>query len=359
MRSRSRDAGRGSTRWIAGACAGVTILASAATQRPAVGSLAPLPAARDLQGIETSLKQFAGPRGLVLFFWAGWSERSIEELRSLDATRQELTEHGVGVVAINVERQMMAGEQVQAVRDVVTKLGLSIPILVDEGLKLFSAYGVIAVPSTALVNGKGEVVYFLSGYSHADRVALADAIDHLAGIERSRATVAVPRAAPAALRRLQLGRLQLAGGRDAAARASFEAAAAADPNFADPIVELAALALDEGDLPRARGLLDRALATDATHRAASSERARLRVVENDPDEAQRLLENLTSSAPDPLALGYLGFVLHAGRHFEAAAVAFDRAREAGGPDPRAFLKGDRTVAQAMAAYRRALVAGGR
>lgn len=334
----------------------IALLASAAAQRPALGSPAPLLPARDLQGAERSLKDYAGPRGLVLFFWAGWSERSIEELRRLETARRELTEHGVGVVAVNVEHYVLAGEAAQLVRDLVAKLNLSIPVVVDDGLKLFNAYGVISVPSTALVNDRSELVYFLSGYSHQDREALADAIDHLAGIARTRPAIQVPQAAPAALRRLQLGRMQLAGGRAANARATFEAAVEADPKFPDPLVELAALALDDSDLPRARGLLDRALALDLAHRAAITERARLRFVENDPTEARKLLEGSASGSTDPLVLAYLGFVLQATGQSDAAVTIFDRAVQAGAPDPRESLGGDKSVEQAMAAYRRALAA---
>ncbi len=334
----------------------IALLASAAAQRPALGSPAPLLPARDLQGAERSLKDYAGPRGLVLFFWAGWSERSIEELRRLETARRELTEHGVGVVAVNVEHQVLAEEAAQSVRDFVAKLNLSIPVVVDDGLKLFNAYGVISVPSTALMNDHGDLVYFLPGYSHQDREALADAIDRLAGIARSRPVIQVPQAAPAARRRLQLGRLQFAGGRVTNARASFEAAVEADPNFPDPLVDLAALVLDDGDLPRARGLLDRALALDPAHRTATAERARLRFMENDPTEAQKLLEGLANGNADPLVLAYLGFVLQATGQGDAAVTIFERAVQAGAPDPRESLSGDKSVGQAMAAYRRALAA---
>ena len=337
-------------------CAAIALVASAAAQRPALGSPAPLLPARDFQGAERSLKDYAGPRGLVVCFWAAWSERSIEELRSLDAARRELAEHGVGVVAVNVDHYRIAGEPVQAVQADATKLGLSIPILMDDGLKLFNAYGVVAVPSTALVNDQGKLVYFLAGYSHQDREALADAIDRLAGIARTRPAIDVPQAAPAALRRLQLGRLQFAGGRVTNARASFEAAVEADPNFPDPLVDLAALALDDGDLPRARGLLDRALALDPAHRTAIAERARLRFVQNDQTEARKLLEGLASGSTDPLVLAYLGFVLQATGQSDAAVTMFNRAVQAGAPDPRGSLGGDKSAGPAMAAYRRALAA---
>ena len=121
-------------------------------------------------------------------------------------------------------------------------------------------------------------------------------------------------------------------------------------------MDLAALVLDDGDLPRARGLLDRALALDPAHRTATAERARLRFMENDPTEAQKLLEGLANGNADPLVLAYLGFVLQATGQGDAAVTIFERAVQAGAPDPRESLSGDKSVGQAMAAYRRALAA---
>jgi peroxiredoxin len=271
-----------------------------AMQRPAVGSAVAWLPALDLQGVDRPLKAYTGPKGLVVFFWAGWSERSIEELKRIEASQADIRAHGVGIVAVNVEHEFGAAS-VPAVKEKAATLGISVPVVVDDGLKIFKAYGVVSVPSTALVNDKGELVYFLAGYGNAQREELFDAIDRLAGLEHAGPAGPAVRAAPAAIRRLLFGRAQLAGGRVTAARSSFELAVQADPAFADPVVELAALAIDDGD---AAG--DKALAIEKGSPDAQIEAARLMFVQGQSAEAAAALEALAGH--DPLAEAYLGLL---------------------------------------------------
>jgi tetratricopeptide (TPR) repeat protein len=302
--------------WLA---AGMLFIGAA--QRPAIGGAVTWLPVRDLQGVERSLKDYAGPKGLVVFFWASWSERSVEELGRLDAARKEIGDHGVGLVAVNVERES-SPSSLGVVKQKVSSLNISIPVVVDDGLKVFNAYGVVSVPSTAVVNEKGELVYFLAGYSHEMREELFDKIDQLAGIEHARPAAPVSRANPAAIRRLQMARVQLAGGRVAAARSSFEAAAEADPAFADPVAELAALALDDGDATAAKVLLDKALALDKTSVCARLELGRLQLVQGQAAEARKTLAELVGD--DPLIQAYLGFALLVDGQPEAARAAFEK-----------------------------------
>lgn len=301
MRRRSR---RRRLAPIAGLAVAVPLLL--AMQRPAGGGQVTWLPALDLQGAERALKDYAGPKGLVVFFWAGWSERSIEALARLESEQKGIRDRGVGVVAVNVEQESGA-VNVAAVRAKASALGVTLPVVIDAGLRLFKAYGVVSVPSAAVVNDKGELTYFLAGYGHEKRDELFDAINRLAGVEPVRAEAGpAVRAAPAAARRLHFGRTQLAGGRVAAARSSFEAAAAADPAFADPLIELAALAMDEGDAAGARQLLDKAAGLEKDNAFAAVEAARLEFVLGRAAEAAAALETLAGRSA--LAAAYLGFV---------------------------------------------------
>ncbi len=333
---------------------GVIVL-SALVQQPAVGSAAPLLPVRDLDGTHRSLRDLAGPRGLVIVFWAGWSDRSIEELKRLATGEQTLRSQGVGIAAVNVEHEVVTPDDVKVLSARLSALGGALPVVVDEGLELFHAYGVVTVPTTVLVNEKGDVAYFASGYSHSGREDLFDAIAVLAGAAPRASTGTTPAAAPAALRRLQLGRSALSRDRVDTARSSFEAAAAADPAFVDPIVELAALALDDGDVARAGALLDRAQSLRPDDAAARRERGRAVAIEGRPTDAVAALEPLAASVPDPVTFAYLGFLHRAAGRHEAADAAFGRAVQSGGLDPRVAVgtvAGD-DAAAAMMRYRRA------
>jgi tetratricopeptide (TPR) repeat protein len=332
------------------------LLCSLAMQRPAIGSAVTWSPVLDLQGADRSLKDYVGPKGLVVFFWAGWSDRSLEELKRLDAAQKDIRDHGVGLVAVNVDHESGAAT-LAAVIEKTANLGITVPVAVDDGLKLFKAYGVVSVPSTAVVNEKGELVYFLAGYSHEQREELFDAVDRLAGVEHLKPAEPVARAAPAAVRRLLFGRAQLAGGRVTAARRSFESAAAADPAFADPLAELGALAIDEGDAAAATALLDKALAIDKDNVAARVEAARLQFQQGQTAEATAALDVLAPR--DPLAGAYLGFARLAAGQADLAAAAFAKVIAGGWPDPRSGVQGATPdqlppgdAARRMAWYRR-------
>lgn len=309
------------------------VLAGGAAQRPATGQAAPLPALSDLEGVPRSLKDLMGARGLVLVFWAGWSDRSVDEIKRFDADAKEITTHGVGLVAVNVEHQDATNAALGPVREKVASLGVSIPVLVDAGLELFKAYGVISVPTTALVDAEGRLVLMEAGYSTTQRERLLDEIHKLAGIADTRVLPAGPQAAPAAIRRLNLGRSQFAGGRVAGAKASFLAAIDADPTFADPLVELAALALDEGDLAQAESLLGKAVALDAANRLAARERLRLQFLRGSLDPAAVCEQLRTLAGKDAVAAAYCGAV-EAGTDTTQAAGVMTKARREGRRTPQ-------------------------
>ena len=327
--------------------AAAALVAAAGTQRPAVGEAAPLLPLRDLDGREVALSSLAGERGLVILFWAGWSERSVEALRTLDALRGEVAPRGVALAAVNVEHEHLTGDDLAALRATVGALKVGFPILVDDGLKLFRAYGVVSVPSTAVVTPDGKLAGFVPGFSATSREALIDAIHKLAGITRT--VVTAPKGAPAALRWLQLGRLEISGGRESSARTAFERSAKTDPALADPVIELAALALDAGDLAGAKTLLDQAIAIDAAASAALRERARLAALDGHADQAIAALRPLAATATDPVACEYRGRLLAEGA--PGRADAFACAAKAGGPDDEAMRS--KPAAEAMRLYRRA------
>jgi peroxiredoxin len=339
----------------AAAVVATALLTPGLGQRPALGEPAPSVPLVDLDGNRRAVSDLSGARGLVILFWANWSERSLTELTRLNESAGALREHGVTLVAVNVEHQSPSASDLAAVRTSVATLGLTIPVLVDDGLELFKAYGVITVPSTALVDPAGKLVHFAAGYAPGSREALFDAVDVLAGQQKATPAVVSRAAVPAsALRKLQAGRLELANRRVEAARATFAALVESEPSFVEPIVELAALAIDDRDLTDADRLLARAFALQPDHGEATREQARARFVGGQTADAVAALQRICALGDDPLADGYLGLVLAGTGRVEEATEWFERSRAAG-LDARRFLidAGDENVAAAMAAYRRA------
>jgi len=102
----------------------------------------------------------------VVLFWATWSPRSAEAL----ADAQQLhADKGVLVAAVNVDTAAPDGPTPSALAQMTQDVDF--PVLVDRGLALFEQWGVVAVPSLALVDGDGRVVHVLDGYAPGQRTA--------------------------------------------------------------------------------------------------------------------------------------------------------------------------------------------
>jgi tetratricopeptide (TPR) repeat protein len=141
-----------------------------------------------------------------------------------------------------------------------------------------------------------------------------------------------PQTAPAAIRRLNLGRSQLAGGRIAGAKTSFEGAAAAEPTFAEPLVELAALAMEEGDQALADDTLGKAAAIDAASPHVAREKVRFEFLRGSLDAAAACDTLAPLTGKDPIAAAYCN-AMKAEADKAQAAAAMTKARREGGPKP--------------------------
>jgi len=111
-----------------------------------------------------------------VLFWAGWSDRSIEELKRLDTAAPDMAAHGVAVAAVSVDRYDVDDAEMKQLRERVERLQVHVPVFADRGLELFHAYGVVTVPSTAVVDANGKLAFFLYGYSHEQREQLFDGV---------------------------------------------------------------------------------------------------------------------------------------------------------------------------------------
>jgi tetratricopeptide (TPR) repeat protein len=87
-------------------------------------------------------------------------------------------------VAINVDAPKLTPAARSMIDKTVKDLDLPFDIIIDEGLKIFYSYGVIAVPSTAVVDTSGALRYGPSGYSLATRDIIVDSIEMFLGLSQ-------------------------------------------------------------------------------------------------------------------------------------------------------------------------------
>lgn len=123
----------------------------------------------DANGTETGVADYSG-RGIVLNFWATWCAPCVREMPALDRLQAALAGGGVEVLALSGDRGGTA-----AVRPFYEKNGIrNLEILVDKGLAAARSMGVQGLPTTVLINARGQEIGRLMGDAEWDAPEAAD-----------------------------------------------------------------------------------------------------------------------------------------------------------------------------------------
>ena len=160
--------------------------ASAAFKFLQEGMTAPELSGRDLQTGEKVSIEITGEEDnavLLITFWATWSKRSLEILSDLKEMVAEYEGQPFRVVAVNVEGQTVTPAIRAKIEKTVADLDLPFPVILDEDLEAFYSYGVVAVPSTAVLDRDGILRYDPAGYSFSIRDKLVDSTQVLLGLK--------------------------------------------------------------------------------------------------------------------------------------------------------------------------------
>ena len=116
----------------------------------------PLPAPdftlEDMDAKKFSLKDYRG-KVVLLNFWATWCPPCRREMPSMERLHQKFKGKDFAVLALN---QMEDGDQVFTFTGDLG-VDLSFPILFDKDSSVSRAYGVMGLPTTYLIDKKGNV----------------------------------------------------------------------------------------------------------------------------------------------------------------------------------------------------------
>ena len=231
--------------WSIVICLGVLLLGSpvAAFDGLQVGMKAPLVKLKDLQGKEISLADQRDANVVVVVFWALWSDNSVPMLERLERLYRKHKSEKLRILAVNVEKQQRGPDDVAEIKKTVTRLGLNFPVLMDEGLKTFREYGVVAVPSTVVVDREGTIRGEMASFPIAQREDLFDLIDAMAEkrevVKREAQTGYQPE--PRAVRYYNLARAMVGRGMSDAVDDNLKKSISTDAKFVLPLLLLAKL----------------------------------------------------------------------------------------------------------------------
>lgn len=157
--------------------------ASAAFKYAFVGTEAREISGQDVvTGSQISTSDLHRDNMVIVVFWATWSPRSLEQLADMDALKLEYADHPVEIVAVNVDAPEISSLDRTEIKAKIEEMGLTIPVIIDDGLEIFYSYGVIAVPSTAIIDTSGTIRYDPSGYGMLTRDRIVDSVKAFLGM---------------------------------------------------------------------------------------------------------------------------------------------------------------------------------
>lgn len=125
------------------------------------GAPAPDFSLKDLEGKSFSLSGFKGQAVVLVVFWDSGQAKAKQSLEQLQKFYGELKPKGLEILAVAADAQNVA-----QIKEFKTSAGLTFPVLLDDQKAAYSAYGVVAMPSVALVDKNGIMKYAYSGFRH-------------------------------------------------------------------------------------------------------------------------------------------------------------------------------------------------
>jgi thioredoxin-like negative regulator of GroEL len=254
----------------------------------------------DLSGRQVTNAEIAGAPAVVLF-WSTWSPRSAEMLDDFKRHAAAYGGKGLKLVAINIDGESLDAGRKAAIREFAAARELPFPVLLDEGLVTFSAWGVMAHPTEVVLGSDGRIAYVLPGYPLSLREELEEAVKKVLGIAvavRSEPTTSVgPAPKGMALQHFNLGRQLLAKGDPDKALEAFRRSAAADPGFIEAAVMVARVSLATGDRAPAEQLAGQ-VSPDAVNRGDLRYLlGNLMLAKGEQDAAERAFTELREQLP--------------------------------------------------------------
>jgi len=121
----------------------------------------------DVDGRQYRLSDYRG-RVVIVNFWATWCPPCREEMPSLQSASEQLKKDKIDVLGINV------GEDEETIFQFTANYPVKFPLLMDKDSKVISQWPVRGLPTTFVINSRGQVVFQAIGGRKWDDPALLE-----------------------------------------------------------------------------------------------------------------------------------------------------------------------------------------
>lgn len=339
-------------------------VSSSALHSLEVGMEAPDFTLTDLDGGTRTFADIRGEKLTVVLFWATWGENSKKALQQMQGLHQKYRNAGLSVIGINVDKQTITEETLARIREVSAAQKISFPQLVDRGLTTFQGYGIIAVPSTVILDAKRVIRHEMSGFPLMGAAGLTQFLEVAIENKKLPDRVVVTGYQPdkKAVRLWNMGMSSLKSERTASrAKVWFEKAIAADPAFTLPYISLGTLYYKQHNAVEAKKRFEQVLQRKPDHPIALCSLGQILLGEGDLAGAEEKLTRAVRAEESYLPCYYFLGLLK-GRQGDAAQALqwFNRAEQLNSRDYKLYLhKGmmyeeRNDLPDAVAGYKKAL-----
>jgi thiol-disulfide isomerase/thioredoxin len=123
-------------------------------------------------GGSVTLSSYKG-KVVILNFWATWCPPCRKEMPSMETFYQRYKDKGLEFLAVDL------GERVDAVQKFIASNGYTFPVLLDGDRKAGGLYGVVAIPTTFIIDRGGRIIGKIVGSTQWDTPQFFAAFDAL------------------------------------------------------------------------------------------------------------------------------------------------------------------------------------
>ncbi len=144
----------------------------------------------NLQNRTVKVSEYYGKNPVILIFWEqplskAFLDYSMDELHFLsDYYDKYHDKTGLEVFGIYTPEEdgKIPDDEITKVRNLIKANKIKFPILIDQGFKFFQEYGVIALPTTVMVNKTGKIQFIYPSFPQAAHPIIAEQVKILMGM---------------------------------------------------------------------------------------------------------------------------------------------------------------------------------
>ena len=155
-------------------CAMAALVISTTVLAAGSDSSGPAPAftLNNVTGAPASLSQYKG-QVVMVNFWATWCGPCQQEMPLLEQMYKKYKPAGFTLIGVNVDKDA------PPVKELLARKPVSFPVLLDPQSQVSKAYHVDEMPSSVIIDRKGDIRYIHRGYKPGDENEYQDRIRQL------------------------------------------------------------------------------------------------------------------------------------------------------------------------------------